>query len=258
MTVFSVPYNAVMSCVAQIMAKKIVIASGKGGVGKTSIAVGLSKALAARGKRVILVDCDTLRSVDLLVNAGEMLLYDWGDVMLERCQLDDAIYQTGDICMMTCPPTYKNVTLRKMKVLMNLLDKKFDYIFLDAPAGVEMGFILSCIAADSGIVVSTPDPVCVRSVGATADEMAKYSVNDVRLIINRVVKRDLKRSRTLNFDSVIDMTEVQLICVIPEDEKIKFATMGGKIYARFNTSYKAFNNIAARIEGENIPLSYYC
>ncbi|MGN1195442.1 MAG: AAA family ATPase [Acutalibacteraceae bacterium] len=240
------------------MAKKIVIASGKGGVGKTSIAVGLSKALAARGKKVIIVDCDTLRSVDLLVNAGETMLYDWGDVMLERCQLDDAIYQAGDICIMTCPHTYKSVTLKKMRVLMNLLDKKFDYIFLDSPAGVEMGFILSCIAADSGIVVSTPDPVCVRSVGATADEMAKYSVNDVRLIINRVVKRDLKRSRTLNFDSVIDMTEVQLIGVIPEDEKIRFATMGGKIYSRFNSSYKAFNNIAGRIEGDNIPLDYYC
>ncbi|MGN1443942.1 MAG: AAA family ATPase, partial [Acutalibacteraceae bacterium] len=78
------------------MAKKIVIASGKGGVGKTSVAVGLAQALAARDKSVLIIDCDTLRSVDLLVNAGETMLYDWGDVILERCSLDDAVYKTGD------------------------------------------------------------------------------------------------------------------------------------------------------------------
>lgn len=240
------------------MAKKIVIASGKGGVGKTSIAVGLAKALAERGRSVIIIDCDTLRSVDLLVNAGETLLYDWGDVILGHCQLDDAICQAGNICMMTCPRTYRNVTVKKIKVLMGMLEKRFDYILLDSPAGVEMGFILSCVAADSGIVVSTPDPVCVRSVGATADEMTNYSVRDVRLIINRVIKKDLKRNRMLNFDSVIDMTEVQLIGVIPEDPKIRFSAMGGKIYAKRNVSYRAFTNIAGRIEGENIPLDYYC
>lgn len=240
------------------MAKKIVIASGKGGVGKTSVAVGLSRALAARDRKVIIVDCDTLRSVDILVGAGETLLYDWGDVILERCSLDDAVFQAGDISIMTCPRTYQGITLKKMKALMSLLDKRFDYIILDSPAGIEMGFILSCIAADFGIVVSTPDPVCVRSVGTTADEMEKYGVKDVRLIINRVVKRYLKQSRMLNFDSVIDMTEVQLIGVIPEDEKIRFSSMGGSIYAKRNASYIAFTNIAARIEGETVLLSYYC
>lgn len=240
------------------MAKKIVVASGKGGVGKTSVAVGLSQALAAREKNVIIIDCDTLRSVDLLVNAGETMLYDWGDVILERCRLDDAVYKAGEVSIMTCPHTYKGITLKKMKALMALLDKRFDYIIIDSPAGVEMGFILSCIAADSGIVVSTPDPVCVRSVSATADAMEKYGVKDIRLIINRVVKRDLKRNRMLNFDSVIDMTEVQLIGVIPEDEKIRFSAMGGKIYAKRNISYRAFSNIAARMEGESVLLSYYC
>lgn len=240
------------------MAKNIVIASGKGGVGKTSVAIGLSRALAARGRKVIIIDCDTLRSVDLLVGAGETLLYDWGDVIQDRCSLDEAVYRTGDICMMTCPHTYQGITLKKMKEMIRLLDKRFDYIILDSPAGVEMGFILSCIAADSGIVVSTPDPVCVRSVGTTADEMEKYGVKDIRLIINRVVKRHLKQSRMLNFDNVIDMTEVQLIGVIPEDEKIRFSAMGGKIYAKRSASYAAFTKIAARIEGETVALSYYC
>lgn len=240
------------------MAKKIVVASGKGGVGKTSVAVGLAQALVARERSVIVIDCDTLRSVDLLVGAGETLLYDWGDVILERCSLDDAVCQAGGICMMTCPHTYQGITLKKMKELMSALDKRYDYVLIDSPAGVEMGFILSCIAADSGIVVSTPDPVCVRSVGTTANEMGNYGVKDVRLIINRVIKRDLKRSRMLNFDSVIDMTEVQLIGVIPEDDRIRFAPMGGKIYERRNSSYRAFSNIAARLEGESVLLSYYC
>ena len=57
------------------MAKKIVFASGKGGVGKTSVAVGIAHALTALGHSVLLVDFDNLRSIDLLVGAAESVVY---------------------------------------------------------------------------------------------------------------------------------------------------------------------------------------
>ncbi|MCM1545386.1 MAG: hypothetical protein NC110_08830, partial [Ruminococcus sp.] len=152
---------------------------------------------------------------------------------------------------------FRGVTIKKMRVLMSLLDKSFDYILLDSPAGTDLGFVLACIAADRGIVVSTPDAVCVRSVCTAADEMRKYGITDVRLIINRVVKRDILKSRFLNFDTVIDRTEVQLIGVIPEDKAIRFSSMGGgSIYKKGQTSYKAFKNIAGRISGYDIPLKF--
>ncbi|MCM1364340.1 MAG: AAA family ATPase [Faecalibacterium sp.] len=239
------------------MAEKIVIASGKGGVGKTSLTIGMAKALADSGEKVLIIDCDTLRSVDIVVGAGENILYDFGDIMLGRCKINDAIYKAGDISLITCPRNFRGVTIKKMRILLALLDPKFDYILLDSPAGTDLGFVLACIAADRGLVVSTPDAVCVRSVCTAADEMRKYGISDVRLVINRVIKKDILRSRFLNLDTVIDRTEVQLIGIVPEDKAIRFSSMGGgSIYQKGRPSYKAFRNIAGRIKGESIPLKF--
>ena len=110
--------------------------------------------------------------------------------------------------------------------------------------------------ADRGLVVSTPDLVCVRSACIAARQMAKLSVTDVRLIINRVKKKDVVKGRLLNVDSVIDSTEIQLIGVVPEDAKIRLGSMGQGIYKKGQASYKSFCNIAARIEGETVPLKF--
>lgn len=236
------------------MAKKIVVASGKGGVGKSSVTIGLAKAMAQKGYNVLVVDCDTLCSIDILLGAGESIVYNWADAILGRCSADEAVYKIGDISMMTSPKSYSGVSLTAMKNMIASLDEKFDYIFLDSPAGLDLGFILSSCSADRGLVVSTPDPVCVRSACTAGDEMRKYNITNVRLIINRVVKSEMRRKKILDIDSVIDKTEVQLIGVIPEDSKILHSTMGGSIYKKGQTSFKAFNNIASRIEGKTVFL----
>lgn len=236
------------------MAKKIVVASGKGGVGKSSLTVGLAGALAEKGNRVLIIDCDLLCSIDIMLGAGESIVYNWGDVILERCSTQDAIYNAGKVSMMTCPKSYEGVTNEKMKQLVSSLDEKFDYIFLDSPAGIDMGFCFASCTADRGLVVSTPDPVCVRSACTAADEMRKFGVTNVRLIINRVIKSELRRKKILDIDSVIDRTEVQLIGIVPEDGKILHSAMGGSIYKKGQASYKAFNNIASRLEGKYVLL----
>ena len=236
------------------MAKKIVIASGKGGVGKTSVTIGLGKALSKRGKKVLLVDCDTLQSIDILLEADESIVYNWGDAVRGRCCIEDAVYTVKDLDFMTCPRDYMGVSIKSLKELMKELDSMYDYILLDSPAGVEMGFITASYVADRGLVVSTADPVCVRSACKAADEMRKYGVDNIRLVINRAVRSDIRKNKMLNIDKVIDMTEVQLIGVVPEDAEILHASMGGNIYSSDNISYKAFNNIASRIDFQYVPL----
>ncbi len=238
------------------MAKKIAIASGKGGVGKSSLTVGIGKALAARGKKVLLVDCDCLKSIDLLTGITEFLLYNWGDVIKKRCESGDALYQAGSVSVLTCPDSYEEIEEEDVKNLLDEYEKDFDYILLDSPAGIDKGLALSSFVADRGLVVSTPDLVCVRSACIAAREMAKKGVTDTRLIINRVKKRDVSKGRLLNVDSVIDSTEIQLIGLVPEDAKIRLGAMGQGIYKRGQESKKAFDNIAARIEGESVALKF--
>lgn len=236
------------------MAEKIVVASGKGGVGKTSLTVGIGKALSAMGKRVLIIDCDILRSVDLLTGVTEKLLYDWGDVIFGRCNPEDALYASEDVSVITCPPDYDGVTDGRMKKLVRNYDSDFDYILIDAPAGIDRGLTVSCAAADRGIVVSTPDLVCVRSACAAGGQMNKLGIEDVRLIINRAMKKDIKKGRLLNVDSVIDSTQIQLIGVVPEDAKIRLSAMGKAIYRKGQASYIPLGNIARRIDGDYIAL----
>lgn len=238
------------------MAKKIAIASGKGGVGKSSLTVGIGKALAARDKKVLLIDCDCLKSIDLLTGITEFLLYNWGDVIKERCESENALYSAGDVSVITCPDTYEDITAEQMKSLIKKYENDFDYILLDSPAGIDRGLTLACSVADRGLVVSTPDLVCVRSACIAAREMAKQGIGDTRLVINRVKKRDVTKGRLLNVDSVIDSTEIQLIGVVPEDAKIRLGSMGQGIYKKGQVSYKAFQNIAARLEGISVPLKF--
>lgn len=238
------------------MAKKIVIASGKGGVGKSSLTVGIGKALAAMDKKVLLIDCDCLKSIDLLTGITEFLLYNWGDVVKGRCESSDAVYEADDLSVVTCPDSYEDTTEEQMKELIKEYEDYFDYILLDSPAGIDRGLTLACSVADRGLVISTPDLVCVRSACIAAREMAKHGVSDTRLVINRVKKRDVTRGRLLNVDSVIDSTEIQLIGVVPEDAKIRLGSMGQEIFKKGQVSYKAFCNIASRIEGESVPLKF--
>lgn len=237
------------------MAKKIVVASGKGGVGKSTFTVAIAGALAKSGNRVLIIDCDRLRSIDLLVGVTKELVYDFGDVILERCEPLDAVYEKGLVSVLSCPSDYDGIDDEAMKRLVDHYDCDYNFILFDAPAGIGRGLSLACAAADCGIVVATPDLVCVRSACTAANEMAHMGVTGCRLVINRADKKDIVKGRLLNVDKVIDSTQVQLIGVVPEDEKLREGAMGGIIYKKRQTSYTAFSNIAKRICGEYIPLS---
>ncbi len=238
------------------MAKKIVVASGKGGVGKTTVAIGLGMALAADDARVLIVDFDNLRSVDLMLGAAENVVFDWGDAALGRCAPEDALLQSRGVSFFACPPSYDGITPQQVRDLIAAVEPGFDYILFDAPAGIGTGLLLASAAAQRAIVVATPDLVCVRSACRTAQELEKRGIKSCRLVINRAVRRDIRRKRLLNIDDVIDATGVQLIAIIPEDRRLRSAAMEGGIYLPGQVSREAFTNLAQRVRGRNVPLMY--
>lgn len=238
------------------MAKRIVIASGKGGVGKTTVAIGLGKALSTGGKRVLLVDFDNLRSVDLLLGAAQDVVFDWGDVVMGRCAKEDALRQKQGISFFACPMSYEGITPQQVRSLMQSLDADYDYLLFDAPAGIGTGLLLAAAAAQRAIVVATPDPVCVRAACRTAQELERRGVQSSRLVINRAVRRDIRKKRLLNIDDVIDSTGVQLIAIVPEDRRLRSAGTEGGIFLSGQISTDAFRNLALRVQGKNVPLHY--
>jgi septum site-determining protein MinD len=74
------------------MARNIVITSGKGGVGKTTVAACLSAQLARKGQRVILCDADFgLNNIDVVAGVENLVVYDLVDVIEGRCRAKQAL-----------------------------------------------------------------------------------------------------------------------------------------------------------------------
>lgn len=238
------------------MAQKYVFASGKGGVGKSSAAIGIARALSSKGLRVLIADFDIgLRSLDLMLGVSETVVFDWGDVILGRCSISDAIITLDTLSFFPAPLKYDNdFSSEKINELFNALEADFDFIFFDAPAGLGSGFSLACSCAEKAVLVTTPDNVCVRSCAAAAAEIRKMGKTDLQLIINRFEEKPVTKGRLLNLDDCIDAVCVKLCGVIPEDEAVVVSSVTGKFPGRNSPAAKAYDRISRRFNGERVTL----
>jgi len=239
------------------MAKHIVIASGKGGVGKSSVSAGLALALQRDGYRVLLVDCDIgLRSLDLILGAGAELLFHWGDVIQQRCASEQAVIAAANgLSLLSAPTGFETeYTPAAMRELAAAYDEDFDFILFDSPAGVGMGLELAAAAAELALIVATPDEVCVRSGQIAADLLSGWGVAESRLIINRFDAKSVAKKKLLNIDEVIDSTHLRLLGVVPSDPSVMFYMSRGQMIDEKSKAMRAFERIAQRLNGKRVLL----
>ena len=237
------------------MAEIYSIISGKGGVGKSTFTAGISTALVSLGKKVLAVDCDIgLRSLDLLLECDEQIVFDWGDAVMSRCEPERAVIH-GRVDFIAAPRSFEDefnaANLRKL--LLSFADK-YDYIFIDSSAGVGRAFETAAGASDKLIAVTTADNICVRSCAAACAAAAKLGVTDRRLVINMFEIRPAKKRKLLNLDECVDETGVRLLGVVPFDRVLAFASVTGIKPDEFSPSDRAFYRIAKRITGETVEL----
>lgn len=237
------------------MAEIIVVASGKGGSGKSSFVAGVGRALAEQGKKILAIDCDIgLRSLDLLFGVSEKVVFDWGDLLLDRCSAEQAVIKS-EIDLLSAPRSfYDSFTPEATAKLFKSFSEDYDYIFLDSPAGIDRGFQLAASGADKAIVVTTPDNVCVRSCARAFDELRRLGIEDARLVINMFEVKPVCKRKLLNIDQCIDETGVQLLGVVPRDINVGFSSVTGSLPGEFSPASLAYKRIAKRIAGQRIPL----
>ena len=236
------------------MAEIFAVISGKGGVGKSTITAGLSKALAGFGKKVLAVDCDIgLRSLDLLLDCDSQIVFDWGDAIAQRCSVQRAIIE-GEVDFAAAPRNDDDAfNAESLRWFLDEVSDKYDYIFLDAPAGLGKGFMTAVGAAERALAVTTPDGICVRSCALAVMEAQKLK-KDSRLIINMFEARPVKKRKLLNLDECVDETRTQLLGVVPMDRALAFASVTGTEPGEFSSSSQAFERIAKRLTGEKTEL----
>ncbi len=230
----------------------IMVASAKGGVGKSTLCVGLGRIFAEKGHKTLLVDMDIgVRSLDLLLNVAEKTVYNWGDVILENCDpLKALIGITSNLSLLPAPLSLsEEYTAESVKKLVECYKDKFEIIILDAPTGVESGFKLSLKASEKCIIVSTPDPVSIRAASGAVSLVRKNGIGDVRLVLNRF---DKKQHRTICVDDVVDSVTARFLGIVPESNDIALTAIGEEL-PYDSKGNMAYLRIAKRILGENIP-----
>ena len=236
----------------------IVVASGKGGTGKTSLTGGVAACLARLGHSVLCIDMDIgLRNLDISLGMTDRALMDFSDVIEGRCPLERAAAVHPDLpslSLLTAPIHLSaSVDEAGVAALLNDARAQFEFILLDAPAGLDVGFRLAACAADRGIVVATGDASSLRDAQRTAGELS--DLKQVHLVVNRVAPKLLRRLRT-TIDDAMDTIGLPLIGIVPEDERVTLSANAGKplILTSRRGAANAYMNIARRLEGRRIPI----
>ena len=242
-------------------AKVVTITSGKGGVGKTTITANLGSALASLGQKVVCIDADIgLRNLDVVLGLENRIVYDIVDVIEGRCRLRQAMIRDKRLeGLYLIPAAQKRdktaVTPSDMVRVCDELRPDFDWVVVDSPAGIERGFRNAIAPADLVYVVTNPEVSAVRDADRIIGLVEAEEKGPACLIINRLNIEMVQRGDMLSTEDIVDLLAIELIGIVPEDEKVVISTNRGLPIALDGKSPAgdAFRNIARRTLGETVP-----
>jgi septum site-determining protein MinD len=244
------------------MGEVIVITSGKGGVGKTTTTANIGTALALMGKRTVLVDADIgLRNLDVVMGLENRIVYDLVNVIEGICRLKQALIKDKRFEGLYLLPASQTrdksaISPEQMINLCDELSKEFDFVLIDCPAGAEQGFRNAIAGAKKAVVVTTPEISAVRDADRIIGLLESNELRNPTLLINRVKHNMIKHGDMMSIEDIIDILAVDLLGVVPDDEKIVISTNRGEpiVVDSKSLAGRAYNNIARRLAGENVPV----
>ena len=242
------------------MSEIIVVTSGKGGVGKTTVTANLGLGLAKLNKKVVVVDTDIgLRNLDVVLGLENRIVYNLIDVIEGSCRMKQALIrdkQCDNLCLLPSAQTRDKtaITQEQMIKLTDDLAEEFDYILLDCPAGIEQGFKNAIAGANRAIVVTTPEVSAIRDADRIIGLLQANEMPRVQLVINRLRMDMIRRGEMMSVEDVTEILAVELLGAIPDDEAVVIATNQGEpLCGQDSMSGQAFLNICRRIAGEDVP-----
>jgi septum site-determining protein MinD len=240
----------------------ITITSGKGGVGKTTTTANLGTALAMQGRKVAVLDADIgLRNLDAVMGLENRIVYDLVDVVEGQCRLKQALIKDKrqpELYLLPAAQTRdKNaVNSVQMEELCQELRQDFDFVIIDSPAGIEQGFRNAIVGANEIIIVANPEMASVRDADRIIGLVEAAGKPEPRLILNRLRAEMVKRGDMMAITDVLEVLNVDLLGIVPEDESIIIATNKGEpaVYDKHSRAGRAYLDTALRLLGEEVPL----
>lgn len=234
------------------MARKIVVTSGKGGVGKTTVVANLGISLSNLGQRVLLIDVDFgLNNLDVVLGVEGKVSYDISDIVEGRCRIKQALIQCGNRKNLFVLPsgnsvyTCVNFNDKTIKMLIDELSPVFDYILIDCPAGIDVGFHRAVSCADEALLVATPNITSLRDADKVVSIMSSYALDKLGLIINRARGDLMLNNKMMLPYDIRDLLKIDLVGILPEEDTV-FLSSGESLPTK-SDSYKAYKILANNV-----------
>ena len=243
------------------MGELIAVLSGKGGTGKTSVCAAVASALAESKEKVLCIDCDIgLRNLDIALGLQSTAELSFLEVCRGNVALSDAPAhpQYPSMQFLTAPMHCQAsaVAAKEFESLLQQARQQFDYVLIDAPAGIEAGFSLAARYADRILLVTAADPASIRDARRAADVLELMGKTNIRLIVNRINKKMITAMR-MTVDDIMDQAGLGLLGVIPDDANVTLAAAFEKPLLCYTCkgAAAACKRIARRIMGLHVPIT---
>ncbi len=237
------------------------VTSGKGGVGKTNIAVNLALSLSAMGKRVVILDADLgLANVDVILG------------ITPKLNLFHLFHEGMTVEKILCPTPYgfrilpaasgvsdmvSLSTGQKLDLLeaMDYLDSDVDHLIVDTGAGINDNVLYFNIAAQERLVVLTTEPTSLTDAYALIKVLKQgHGVDRFRVLVNMVrdekSAKDVFRKLYNACDHFLSGVSLDLVGFIPHDPIVRKAVIAQTPFCHLNPSAPAsvaLGQVAAKI-----------
>lgn len=253
----------------KLESKIIVVTSGKGGVGKTTTSAAIGAELANRGYKTVVVDFDIgLRNLDLIMGCERRVIFDFVNVIQGDANLSQALIKdkrSENLFILPASQTRDKdaLTTEGVEKILAELQKEFQFIVCDSPAGIERGALMALYFADEAVVVTNPEVSSVRDsdrIIGVLNSRTKRAEQGLEvkkhLLITRYAHVRAQRGEMLSIDDVQEILAIPLLGVIPESTAVLNASNQG-IPVTLGTSSdakEAYRNAVACLLGESIEM----
>lgn len=213
------------------MGKVIAIMSGKGGVGKTTMTAYIGAALNRRGHRVLITDADFgMRDLDLVIGKENDIFFDAVDIWKDNCNQDSAIIPlTDDFDFLPATQTrrWEDVGRKGYAKLIKKLAESYDFVIIDAPAGIGRGNEAVFKAADQLLLVAEPMWVSLRAVQRVMQLCHEERQFNYALILNNVGRSEVAVAVE---EALATLQVEQLATILPHSTKLMGWAQDGTLH----------------------------